>query len=216
MKFLSTIFHDKRPDDVILIWTLPDKLSRYFTNPDEAEAYAKTRLDSDVYFGVCLGGKPKSENERFTAKDVVAVPGFWADIDIDANENATKQRPKNRADAQKLIDAIPKKVSVVVDTGHGIHAYWLFDKMFRIDDEDNREVIAMLARRFTAKIQAVARREGWAVDNTSDLARVLRMPGTINLKHAPDFKDVAIEKEYQDDCEAPGGMVQGMAEGGRA
>jgi putative DNA primase/helicase len=214
MKFLQTIFHDKRPDDVILIWTLADKTSKYFTNADEAEAYALTRLDSDVYFGICPGGAPKSASERFTAKDVVAVPGFWADIDIDANEKAMKQRPRNRDDAQKLIDAIPKPVSIVVDTGHGIHAYWIFDKMFRIENEDDREVISMLTKRFLAKIQGVARKEGWQVDNTSDLARVFRVPGTMNLKGTPE--PVVIEKEFKNDCEASTGMVQGMAEEGRS
>src|SRR5262249_4091522 len=56
---------------------------------------------------------------------------------------------------------------------------WVFE-----DDEDRRKA-QVLVRRFQEFIRGKAAEKGWNPDNTSDLSRVLRVPGTWNRKLQP-------------------------------
>ena len=81
-----------------------------------------------------------------------------------------------------LLDPPP---SAVIDSGGGYHAYWLLDEPKVIDDA-NREYITRLQYRWVNFVQS----DGGA----KDLARVLRIPGTVNRKaqYAPDFPPVRL------------------------
>jgi hypothetical protein len=67
--------------------------------------------------------------------------------------------------------------SVVVNSGGGLHLYWLFDQPVVLHDE-------------TARAQWAAVQADWVMwtggdPGAKDLARVLRVPGTMNAKYAP-------------------------------
>lgn len=110
----------------------------------------------DVYYGVLPrtthGGKA-SDVARWTST-------LWADVDAKAH-GASKQ-----ASLMALVDfEIPP--AVVVDSGHGYHAYWILDQFIPVD-------------RATTIMRGIARRiKG---DHVYDAARILRLPGTQNWK----------------------------------
>lgn len=86
------------------------------------------------------------------------------------------------------LKTLPIYPSVIVDSGGGFHCYWLLDEPHQIT-EDNRTTIKEIQYAWVDLVGS---------DNDAkDLARVLRVPGTKNLKPAygPDFPTVTILHE---------------------
>ena len=72
--------------------------------------------------------------------------------------------------------------TMIVSSGHGLHAYHLLPKpwVFRTRDEQTRAGI--IAQQWCARHQQIAAERGWHIDSVGDLARVLRLPGSLNAK----------------------------------
>lgn len=71
----------------------------------------------------------------------------------------------------------------IICSGHGLQPIWPVDREsseIRSNPESQK-----LARRFGRLVTDIGNKRGVALDNVSDLARVLRVPGTMNVKH-PD------------------------------
>ena len=104
--------------------------------------------------------------------NVVGIPALWVDLDP---QNVTRggMAGWQRAAYQKLVAFVPDP-SLVVCTGRGFHGYWLVAKPVRVRDDDDRAHQVVQANRMLAR-----RLDGDAV---GDLARVMRVPGTINPK----------------------------------
>ena len=142
-------------------------------------------LNQNCYLGLGVRRRhPHNGRTRGKNHDVIAIPGLWLDLDYDS-PGAHKVRhplPPNEDAALSLLDAAPYKPSLIVNSGHGLQAYWLFKELARFDTEDDREEFGRLCRGWQQIFQHVGRDHRWHVDSTADLARVLRIPGTRNLK----------------------------------
>jgi hypothetical protein len=201
---ISKFFHALHGSDdlpgFLNIWTLPDKKSIFLPQPYGTLASNKCRelaQTHDVYFGVGLLREALSPDRRGRAEDVTAIPGLWADIDIKGPNHVQDSLPKNLEEAAALTHSLPLKPSLTIFSGGGIQAYWLFKKPWVFDSAQERERAAKLSKRFQAKLLAEAAKRGWKIDNTSDLARVLRVPGTYNRKHGQVPVKII---EYHPDC----------------
>ena len=74
---------DKPEDQHVLIWTHPDKRSRWFTSvPAAAEYVASVNGSRDVYVGVGLAGKDHGPTHRCVSEEITGVTGMWADLDL--------------------------------------------------------------------------------------------------------------------------------------
>src|SRR5262249_53490775 len=60
--------------------------------------------------------------------------------------------------------------------------WWLFEKPWIFADDKDRQAAQQLVQGWTREIRQRAESRGWKLDNVSDLARVLRAPGTLNHK----------------------------------
>jgi hypothetical protein len=139
----------------------------------------------NVYFGLGLR-KEQIENGRGESDDVLAIPGFWIELDIRHPVHKKVNLPETLEQAVALVaEAIPLKPSATIDSGYGGHFHWFFRELWRFDSADDRQAAYHLLHRLQATIQAVAKLHGWEVDSTFDLARVLRVPGTYN-RNVPD------------------------------
>lgn len=134
------------------------------------------------------------KGRRGKADDSRGIVGFWADIDI-ANELAHqgKNPPLSRAEAAQILNACGVRPSVVVDSGHGLHAYWLFPKPWIFSDATERRQATDMAFAWHNTLIAAAHQLGRTLDPVFDLARVLRVPGTINTKIETDPKPVVLQ-----------------------
>ena len=159
----------------------------------EAEALALDGKGFDVYFAAGLAGAPVRErlnpktgktirNPRISAEDITILPAYFLDMDTQADPNKRGKRvPVDPAEAQTLLNGLPVPPSACVLSGHGLHAYWLFDSVLQVND-GNREAVASALRAFA---DAVASAISCPDLDTfaSEPARVLRVPGTRNHKH---------------------------------
>lgn len=142
---------------------------------------------NQVYFGVGLHPAPLGSGRRGAEAGVCGLPGLFADVDFGTDGHTSLSLPPTLEDALAILAAIPIPPTIIVFTGHGIHAYWLFPEVFAIDTLEERAHLRNLNDRLQAMLRAGATAHGWSLDPTADLARVLRPPGTVNGKpgHPP-------------------------------
>ena len=72
--------------------------------------------------------------------------------------------------------------TLVVRSGYGLHAYWLFEAPLDIRDPDAREAAGELVAGWQRRMKQEAEALGFTLDATHDLARVFRPAGTFNTK----------------------------------
>jgi hypothetical protein len=150
---------------------------------EDAETFANLLTEfseRNVWFGCCTRREALGPFQRGTKRDCVDVVGLWVDVDIKGPAHEATDLPETMDDALVLVDDFPLEPSIIVDTGNGLHAYWLFDEPRRVD-----EVEELLEVRWKATWKEHAQRRGWRIDNVFDVARVLRVPETFNHKSDP-------------------------------
>ena len=121
--------------------------------------------------GTSHNGKPKGKR---TAAGALALKSIWFDVDVGKpGAYATVQ------DALKAIIAFREKhklppFSAIVGSGGGIHIYWINKTPLTPDEW----------RPYAEGLKALAARDGLKCDLgvTTDVARILRVPGTFNHK----------------------------------
>ena len=142
-------------------------------------------LKQNCYLGLGIRRqRPDNGSGRGKTDDIIAIPGLWLDLDYHSPgaHKASHPLPPSEDAALSLLDAAPYKPSLIVHSGHGLQIYWLFKELAVFDSNDDRETFGRLCRGWQSLFQQAGRDRGWHVDSTADLARVLRIPGTRNLK----------------------------------
>jgi putative DNA primase/helicase len=136
----------------------------------------------NVYTGVGLHSTPLGEHSRGRAASVSGIPGLWLDLDLAGPGHKTTNLPPASAAQHLITSAVPVAPTYVINSGGGLHVYWLFKEFWVFAGEAERHHAARLARALQWMVITAAREHDWTVDNTADLARVLRPAGTINRK----------------------------------
>jgi len=171
------------------IWTLPDQHTQWFHVADleQAAQYATgaSNRNKEVYFNICLRKSDLGSKQRGKIQDILYCPGLWMDIDIQGSAHKNNDLPTTQEEADQIMETFPFHPTIKVASGHGYHVYTLFDEPFQIEGEEQRSMVQNLLQDYQAILLKEARNKGWNLDNTSDLPRVLRVPGTMNRKREP-------------------------------
>jgi hypothetical protein len=177
------------------------------TSVDEAlrsQLHTSAKERANLFFGVCprVGFKGKYN----LACQIRTVQTLWADIDHSSVDDAL---------AKCAAGKLPEP-SIVVNSGNGVHLYWLLDDPYLIDDvgrpravetewidqpngrkkprrymvEDGERAYLDQRRDLTTlspkacRIQDILAGIAQVIggDHTTDLSRLLRIPGTLNRK----------------------------------
>lgn len=182
------------PDNLnSLLWTLQDKRSTWVpldtpAGPEAVADRARTLADSgkDVYVAVSLAQFPGLPDTRIKSANAAGIMGLWADIDIaDPDVHKKWNLPPSIDAAIELLKSAQVEPTLIVHSGHGLQAWWLFNEFWSFDSEEDRLEAAGLAQRWNTTLQVRAAEKQWVVDSTFDLARVMRVPGTLNRKGTP-------------------------------
>ncbi len=188
LEFLQTLFPGELPGQIAICSKWPDGgwKEEWFTNVSDAGAKAsKLAKKADVYFTVGIFNESAAKDEKREATRVVALPGLWIDIDIKSAAHSQQALPATVEEAQSFFPSMYRP-TLVVDSGHGLHAYWLFQEPWLLTTPEAHARATALAIAWQSVLRRRAEeKHGWKLDNTSDLARVLRLPGTMNRKHDP-------------------------------
>ena len=184
----------------ITLTTLPSRQTKWF-KVDEIGKIAKAAEDigqkTNVFFGVGLRNKVLKNGLRGSEKDISCITALYADIDIKGDAHAQKSLPETIDEAVSFLGNLKINPSIIVRSGNGIHSYWLLDTPFKIENSKDKNHIVSVFRDFGKYINLEAKKHGWKLDNVYDLARILRVPGTINHKLKNGVKCEVIESNLQ-------------------
>lgn len=132
----------------------------------EAHCQRFDQPDRGMYFGVCTRLLGASQGRR---ADLAECRALWADIDCDKDKIG-------RETALLTIRTLPYPPSIVIDSGGGLHLYWLLREAVDVragEDEAEESIVSALKQ-----IAGVVGGD----PAVCELARVMRVPGTINGK----------------------------------
>lgn len=186
-RFFQALF-EYNEDNYILVWTYKKdntKESHWFKDWREAVSFAASLKDIDTYVGVGLSPQDYGPNKRCLQKDIAGIPALWIDIDIKDAVHKKPNLPGNVKEATKLFEWLELKPTMIVHSGHGLQAWWVFNEPWIFDSDSERQDAQNLAKRFVYGFKLHAAKYNWDVDSVHNLDRVLRVPGTINCKSTP-------------------------------
>lgn len=167
--YLNTMFN---PDDLVEVrgirnradgtsrlerrqWCLASELPEQFTSLADLN-----RKGINVYVGV----NPRSERDG-TKRSIQRCRCIWADFD---NTDYATVR-------DRWLGVLPEP-STVVDSGHGVHAYWKLIEPISVSGRCERVRFETMLKRINNDLGA---------DSTQDVTRLLRLPGFYNVKREP-------------------------------
>lgn len=162
--------------------------------PRKTQWFATSRIDAaekvilkyadkaDLYLSVGTHFEP--QETRGGESSIISIPGFWADIDIGeiGHKPASLPNPANETEALSIVDGLPEP-SMLMHSGGGLQAFWIFDGGPWIFDTSQDKAEAKKAiQEWHNLIEQKGELLGFHVDKVADLARILRVPGSINHK----------------------------------
>jgi hypothetical protein len=147
LEFLKLLWLNKPEGQFILLWTLPEKRSRWFRELAAAAEYVSSVHGRDVYMGVGLSKQDHGPAHRCVSDEIATISGLWADLDLRSEAHTTKALPTTIADALSIIPA-SMQPTIVIATGNGAHAWWLFKEPYVFDDDEDRKAVACLVARW--------------------------------------------------------------------
>lgn len=184
--FFSTVFGTALAGTAIVL-TTPPTWRVYATPPEDPDAAVcralrLSRFGADVYVhcglqdAATVGHRPG----RGRAEDIVALSAVWADVDLE-KAGAHRRYLPSRGAAERVLRRLPIRPTVVVWSGAGFHWWWCLRAPLVIGRADLRAQAERLVLRWQTYLRQCL--GGYALDSTHDLARVLRVPSTINTKY---------------------------------
>ena len=145
---------------------------------------AELARDGDVYLRATTLKEPPPRGRRGGAKDTRALHGVWCDLDhaqgCHADRSGGLPLPPTPEEALAVVDGLPEP-SMVINTSGGYQAWWFFDEPMEIGShsyEELQETVASWSEMIVQRGAAL----NFHVDAVQDLARLMRVPGTLNHK----------------------------------
>ncbi|MBI4806976.1 MAG: hypothetical protein HY795_17305 [Desulfovibrio sp.] len=196
-QFLTALWGSPPPQGALNIWRKADKSTQSFALPDEFAQIGSLiqqtgTSPNDLYHQVGLQAQKTGAASRGTADTCVAIPGFWMDIDILGSGHKATELPPDQDAAMALLDEFPLPPSLIIHSGGGLQVYWLFSSPWVFASQADRDEAQSLSKNTQAALLKLAQGHGWKLDNTSDLVRLLRIPGTFNAKDPSNLREVRV------------------------
>lgn len=167
------IHHDRKAAK-----TVDQRFYSSISELDWAEVNKRNEKGFNAYFG------PGRRVGRDGSKDGVSeILAIWADLD--AKDFNPKDLSTGVLLAMDRVHTLPvdRWPSVVVESGNGYHLYWLLREPLNTTTRAGRE-------RAEAIMRGLAKHLGG--DHTHDIGRVMRLPGSLNVKDPGDPKPCKI------------------------
>lgn len=146
---------------------------KFVENIDDLAEFVESKKNTPINIFVALssfgGYSRKADEAKF-------VKSFFVDLDVGEGKGyVSKQEAIEALDKFILENNLPPPVKI--DSGTGIHSYWLFD----------RDIPATEWKPYAEKFKDFCLNHGLNIDPvvTADLARILRCPDTFNQKTMP-------------------------------
>ena len=182
-----------------------DKVTYLFTRPDDATyPYIIGRMDQmlekairltktkDVYFGLHLMDELPPPGKRSSEEKISCMSFIHEEYDVKGPAHKEQKLPETLEELLSFLHDLECPPSIIVHSGNGVHTYWLLQEYITVTDE-NRGWIKRIVKGYEKHTHRLGMERGWKFDPVADLARVLRIPGTLNHKSDPPKQAVVIE-----------------------
>lgn len=137
--------------------------------------------NANVFFGVNpVRGPVRTNDGRGKAEDVTRLAALCCDLDM--KDGGCASLDVAYAIVADLSLRLGTRPTAVVESGHGLHAYWPIDDGAIGREEFTTGAARALLRRWGRLVAVEAERLHAAADTVCDLPRMLRVPGTFNNK----------------------------------
>ena len=177
--YLETLFSNIADGQYIELRPIKNKNDhkQFFFKKNERDKLLQKVRELDGKYHIFIGVLPRA-NKSGRDKDIEYFSTFWVDIDA-------KDFGGDKKKAYSNISNFALDPTMVIDSGNGYHVYWVLETPIKLT-EDNKAKIKIMLKNLHIKTKA---------DQTYDLARILRIPGTHNIKDPKNFKKVTTDPE---------------------
>lgn len=136
---------------------------------------------ADLYLSV--GTHEEPQQTRGGESTIISIPGLWSDLDIGevGHKPASLPNPPTEQDALSIIDGLPDP-SMLMHSGGGLQAFWLFDSPWIFETKEQKAEAKKAIQEWANLLEDRGKALGFHIDKVADLARILRVPGSINHK----------------------------------
>jgi hypothetical protein len=179
------ILHGDSPGQLHICST-NDWAGRFFNDHTAALRYI-THLHQEgregIYLRITTVTTAAAPGRRGGAADSAALPALWADLDLAGPGHAEHDLPPDEQAGRTVIAAtgLPEP-TLWIHSGGGLYPIWLLTQPWILTPDDLPAAKA-LAADWQRIIEHAAAAHGWRYGRgVGDLARVLRIPGTVNRK----------------------------------
>ena len=186
-EFLSILWLRHQGKGIQNLWTLPDSKTYNFECSTEIGSIDDTveslvRESKDVYFQVGLQSQKWGTHKRGKEETTIAIPGFWHDTDIAGPGHKQTALLKDLDAALSLLFDFPVPPTLIVHSGGGLYPFWPLKTPWVFGSDADREAAKNLSKQLQDALNDLGRQRGYKLDSTSNLDRVLRIPGSMNFK----------------------------------
>ncbi|MEU6344457.1 helix-turn-helix domain-containing protein [Streptomyces sp. NPDC046977] len=148
-------------------------------------ALAEDRAGAEgIYARVTTIGSRLPPGSRGTARDSRALIGMWSDIDYGNAGHKTTGLPETADEARDIprFAKLPEPTEVH-NSGGGLYAWWKFNRPLVVGEDIEFDTAVQLAADWQNILKLGATQMGLEYGTgVKDLARVLRLPGSVNRK----------------------------------
>lgn len=181
LHFLRMLWGDTPPEGFYSVTTIDPPYTYFYDSMEDAASKAvELAATQNAFYRVGLM-KERPASGRGKANLTSWIPGFWAEVDYLDPTHSEENLPPDLNAALELVHSLEIVPSITVESGSGIHCYWLLDHPQEVTD-DNRGEISNNLLKVWHMVKVAANANGWEVDKVTDLSRMLRIPGTLNRK----------------------------------
>ncbi len=155
-QFISEIMRDA--SGYLEIREIAERAKKIFMMPGDVDGY-RPAANKNIYIGIYDRVKGNGK-----AAGCISTKALWADYDA-GMAGLTVQQRANRVRGRIRAAGLPDP-SIMTSSGNGIHAYWLLNER----QQEVSEILKAIALVTDADARA------------TDKARIMRLPGTFNVK----------------------------------
>jgi hypothetical protein len=182
-KFLKLIFNKRilRRGLALEVRCIPSRpqgpvVRRFYKSVSDFEESWETTLALcrqryNIHFAVL----PRDRRNNYKLSERFLLTCLWVDIDIGKGK-----AHKSTKHALRQLARFGLKPTIVIQSGHGIHAYWCLKKPIVVDSETAKRLLRAIASITGGDLQS------------AEPARLLRLPGTSNWKDTRNPKSCRI------------------------
>ena len=194
-EFMAELYKGVPTDKVTYLYVKPDGCTYPYTIGQREQMLERAMClaaTQDVFFGLHLTNDQPLFGCRASANEISCVSFIHGEYDIKGPAHKEPNLPESMEELLGFLHGLEYPPSIIVYSGNGVHAYWLLEGHATVTGE-NREWIKRIMKGHEKYTLRLGRERGWRFDSVADLARVLRVPETLNHKSDPPKRVEVIE-----------------------